>query len=678
MTLDHNLVDIPSLNHLLDFRAQEHGDKMLFSFIDRKLQPKKELNYRQFRQSALSIASHLRRHTKVGDRAVLLFPPGLEYVEAYFGCLYAGVIAVPVFPPQMGRQIKRVMQIVGDSRPSVFMSTGDVFDQVKTMAPQWVESAGGSWMCTDRLEEIPLEAPHEAGPDEIAFLQYTSGSTGNPKGVMVSHGNLLQNEEMIKNGFGSNENIVCVNWLPLYHDMGLIGAVLHPLYMGGTSILMSPFTFLTGPFNWLNAISTFRGTACGGPNFAYEMCVNKITDEQVGQLDLSSWTQAFNGAEPIRASTLARFEEKFAPAGFNPDSWRPCYGLAEATLMVSTGTTSTPKTLLDIDMKSLKGEQAMLGQGEDPSMTLVSSGFPVINQELLVVHPETRTPMEELGIGEVWIAGPHVARGYWEKPKINEAEFGAYLADGSKGPYFRTGDLGFVYEGQLYITGRQKDLIIVRGKNHYPQDIELTAMEAHPAIQPGGTVAFSIEGERGEALVIVSELQRNGLKKNSGEEIAAAIRQEVASTHELQAKAIVLIPRKGILKTSSGKVQRRANKKSYLEGKMDILFLWEGQEEDFTPDTNGGTGEKKAVQNEARDLKSWIMQWLAAKLDIGMDQIDMADPITAYGVDSLMLAEFETEVSEYLGRNWPVRDLLLTEPSLEELVEKGEEWMAEG
>ncbi|MCI4669709.1 MAG: AMP-binding protein [Bacteroidia bacterium] len=673
MAIIHSIDNIPSLNHLLDLRCQEIGDKTLYTFIGKDLSPIKELTYSQFRQSALKIASHLRKYTQPGDRAVLLFPPSLDYVEAYFGCLYAGVIAVPVFPPQMGRQIGRVMQIVQDSKPSAFMSTGVVFDQVKMIAPQWVKAAGDNWLSTDRLDEIDLDPPHEAGRQDVAFLQYTSGSTGNPKGVVISHENLLVNEEMIRRGFGTDEHTQGVNWLPLYHDMGLIGTVLHPIYLGGSSVLMSPFTFLTGPQHWLKAISKYKGTCCGGPNFAFEMCVNKISEEVIDELDLSSWKQAFNGAEPIRAKTLKRFEEKFARAGFNPESWRACYGLAEATLMVSTATSYSPKKEIRVDSESLKGAQVSISHSEEGT-SLVSSGIPVDGQEIKIVNLDTKEAQGELGIGEIWLQGKHIARGYWEKPEVNATEFNAYLPNGKDGPYFRTGDLGFLYEGELYITGRQKDLIIIRGKNHYPQDIEQTAMEAHPAIQAGGIAAFGVEDEKGEGLVLVSELVRNGLKKYKGEEITEAIRKEVSAIHELQPQAIVLIPRKGLSKTSSGKIQRRANKKAYLDGKLEVSFLWEGTQEDVPENLTAQVEET----NSPKDLKEWLMQWMVSKLDMSVDKIDMDDPITAYGVDSLMLAEFETEVSEFMGKSWPVRDLLLTEPSLEELIEKGEEWMAEG
>jgi len=655
-----NKTTFRSLNHLLTLRSEEKAQQTLYSFLDGDLKITDHLTHHELHLEASKIAYHLQAHCQKGDRAVLLFPPGLDYVRAYFGCLYAGVIAVPIFPPTMSRQVDRVMNIIQDARP-----TSQVFQQVKAIAPAWTEAPGSHWLQSDQLEEAQVK-PYEASPSDIAFLQYTSGSTGAPKGVMISHQNLLENERMIRDGFGTDENTIAVNWLPLYHDMGLIGAVLHPLFLGGSSYLMSPFSFLKDPSLWLRAISTFRGSTCGGPNFAFDLCVRKVSEEVVDELDLSSWKQAFNGAEPIHAGTLENFENKFARAGFDPSSWRSCYGLAEATLMVSTATTDSSKKIIEVDEDALKkGKVREVSKGK----ALLSSGKPVQPQTIRIVEAESANICDPGLVGEIWISGPHVSQGYWEKEHLNQEVFHAQLEEEPGTTFFKTGDLGFLHEGELFIVGRLKDLIIIRGKNHYPQDIERTLSEAHEGLQPGGAAAFSIQKGSSEGLAVIAELSKTG-KKFDGEDIMEAARRTIADVHELQVQAILLIPRRNLLKTSSGKVQRQANKKAFLEGKFKKVAQWEAQV-DEGPDESGGREEK------AEGLHDWLIHWMGSKLNLSPHKIDMEDPITAYGVDSLMLAEFETEVSEYMGRDWPVRDILLTEPSLRELVEKGEEFLKE-
>ncbi|MEO0899088.1 MAG: AMP-binding protein [Bacteroidota bacterium] len=660
----HPDLPISTLNQLLAYRAQSHSDKIVYTYLDQHLQPAKTLTNQELYQESLKLAAALSAKAKPGERALLLFPPGLEYVEAYFGCLAAGIVAVPVYPPMMARQINRLMQIIQDAQPSVFMSTSDVYDQVMAVSPEWGSFFGDKWIKTDQVQNTPLAKAYDAKPDELAFLQYTSGSTGAPKGVMVSHANLIANEKMITEGFEMKEDSVGVNWLPLYHDMGLIGTVIQVLYVGATSYLMSPFTFLSKPKNWLQAISTFKGTHCGGPNFAYELCTRKLSDEEVASLDLSSWKYAFNGAEPILASTLQKFEQKFAPVGFTSDTWLNCYGLAEATLMVSTSKLPHRKTLLEVDGEALKDNLLRLVRPTNPdSRTLVSSGFPSQPQDIRIVHPDTKTLLPSDQIGEIWLQGPHIAQGYWQQEEKNLEMFQAEI-EGLEGTYLRTGDLGFMHEGQLYIAGRQKDLIIIRGRNYYPQDIEQTVYEAHAAIQPGGTAAFSIESEEGEQLVIVSELRSDLGERFSHEEVIRQIQQQLGIENDLQAQHITLIPKRKLLKTSSGKVQRSANKKAFLKGKFEALHAYIQPQGEESP-------QDETALNGPIDLQSWIVNWMAEKLSMRADQIELDDPITAYGVDSLMLAEFETEISEYMGMAWPVRDVLLGEPNIEELAEKG-------
>jgi acyl-CoA synthetase (AMP-forming)/AMP-acid ligase II/acyl carrier protein len=664
-----------TLNQSLIKHAAERGGKTAYTFLNKNLEVVEEKTYQELHQSALVLAAKLRQISKVGDRALLMFTPGLDYISSYFACLYAGVVAVPVYPPQMGRQIDRVIKIIQDATPTAFLCTEDIFMQIQQISAEWVNSSREKWILVDQVDEKEVDtdiiSPEDISQDQIAFLQYTSGSTGYPKGVMVSQGNLIENQKMIHAGFSTLEGeIKVVSWLPMYHDMGLIGTVLHPLYLGGSAVLMSPFSFLGRPLNWLEAISQHKGSISGGPNFAFDLCVDKVKEEDFEKLDLSNWKRVFNGAEPIRPETLKRFTETFSRVGFEANSWLPCYGLAEATLISSSAPFSEEPTILHVDKEKMEQNVVQPIEANAPkAQSLVSSGFSVPGQEIVIADPISFENIGEGKVGEVWLRGAHITKGYWNKDEVNQEIFQAKVKGEEEKDFLRTGDLGFLYQNQLYITGRQKDLIIIRGKNHYPQDIELSSEEAHEAIQRGGCAAFSVETQDGESVAIVCELVRNALRKHKAEEIVQAIQQKVAEVHEIPLESIALIPRRTLLKTSSGKVQRYANKKAFLNGKLKTEFVWKAESKSLTEE--GGTEIK------ADNLGEWLVQWLSQKLSIPASKIDMGDPISAYGVDSLMLAEFETEVSEFLGKPWPVRDFLLTEPSLEEIVERGEEFLEE-
>ncbi|HET9212138.1 MAG TPA: proline iminopeptidase-family hydrolase, partial [Thermoanaerobaculia bacterium] len=452
-----------TLIDLLRARAGEKGGAPLYTFLADGEAEEATLSYGGLDRRARAIGARLQQAGAAGERALLLYPPGLDFIAAFFGCLYAGAVAVPAYPPRAGRTQPRLRAIAGDARPRLVLTTAAIAAKAAELSEQIPELAGAEWIATESLDSSAAErwTPPSLGPGTLAFLQYTSGSTAAPKGVMVTHANLLHNERLIGAAFGMDEESVVVGWLPLYHDMGLIGNVLQPLHAGGRCVLMSPVAFLQRPMRWLEAVSRYRGTVSGGPNFAYELCLRKAAPEALSRLDLSSWRVAYNGAEPVRASTLERFAEAFAPCGFRAEALYPCYGLAEATLFV-TG-----------------------GHGARVEKERVSCGSAW--QRIVTVDPETG---EERPEGEVWISGPSVARGYWENEEATARDFHAFLPTG-EGPFLRTGDLGFLSGGELYVTGRLKDLIILRGRNHYPQDVELTAERSHPDLHPGGGAAFS-------------------------------------------------------------------------------------------------------------------------------------------------------------------------------------------
>ncbi len=435
------------------------------------------------------------------------------------------------------------------------------------------ELAEAVWLAVEEVDPRLAEQWEEpaADPSTPAFLQYTSGSTALPKGVIVTHGNILHNEAMIRAAFGQSEESVIVGWLPLYHDMGLIGNVLQPLAAGATCVLMPPLAFLQRPVRWLQAIHRYRATTSGGPDFAYDLCVRKVGPEQRAGLDLSSWKVAFNGAEPVRAETLDRFAEAFAPCGFRREAFYPCYGLAEATLFVAGGRLGEPPVVGRFAAAGLERGEAIPSPASRAKAGCWSAAArPGAGSGSLVADPGTGEPLAPGQVGEIWVAGPSVAAGYWSRPEETARTFRARLAGDSgqgDGPFLRTGDLGFVRGGELFVTGRLKDLIILRGRNHYPQDIERTAEQAHPELEPGGAAAFSVDVAGEERLVIAHEVGRRFARSGVPvAQVAAALRLAVAEEHEVQVHEVVLLRTGTLPRTSSGKVQRHACRAAWLAG----------------------------------------------------------------------------------------------------------------
>jgi acyl-CoA synthetase (AMP-forming)/AMP-acid ligase II/7-keto-8-aminopelargonate synthetase-like enzyme/acyl carrier protein len=425
------------------------------------------------------------------------------------------------------------------------------------------------WMATDDGDEPAGEwrRPEVAG-DTLAFLQYTSGSTAAPKGVMVTHANLLHNLALLYHYFGHGPDSQMVSWLPPYHDMGLIVGVLQPLYGGFPAALMPPVSFLQRPLGWLHAISRLRADSAGAPNFAYDLCARKATPEDLADLDLSGWTLAFNGAEPVHKETLERFAAVFAPCGFRPEALYPAYGLAEATVFASGGSKPAPPVVLSVEKAALgRGEVIAAPAGND-ARALVGCGRALKDQRIVVVDPESLLRCPDDRVGEIWMSGPSVAQGYWERPEQTDGTFRAYLADTGEGPFLRTGDLGFLHHGELFVTGRLKDIIVIRGLNHYPQDIEKTVEQCHAAMRHDGCAAFAVDAPDGERLVVVQELERRFVRDSDLSEVIAAVRRAVAEHHELRVHAVVLVRTGSIPKTSSGKIRRRATRAAYMDGTL--------------------------------------------------------------------------------------------------------------
>ncbi|MGP8297704.1 fatty acyl-AMP ligase [Streptomyces inhibens] len=554
--------------------AERQPAATAYTFLDDDGSSQRTLTYADVHTTAQTIAGALRTRLAPGDRALLLLPEGLDFIPAFLGCLQAGVIAVPAYPPlplQSRQRVETLRSIVGDCRPAavIVAAPPEAVAAVQGVVP---ELAGAWWTSVAELAAGPADAApgpdHRIEPDDIAFLQYTSGSTSLPKGVMVPHRALAHNEEMIRRSFAHEEGVTVVGWLPLFHDMGLIGNVLQPLWLGGHAILMSPMAFIKRPARWLQAISEFRATTSGAPNFAYDMCVRRIREANCEGLDLSSWKVAYNGAEPVRDRTLRAFADRFAPYGFDPAAAYPCYGLAEATLLVTGGQVPAEPARVTIDSQAL---QAGRIEPSDSGTTLVSSGFTRLDREVIIVDPDSGEHRGADEVGEIWIGGPGLPSGYWGNPDATEQTFGAKPVSGGDGPYLRSGDLGFLHDGQLYVTGRCKDLIIVGGRNHYPQDLEATVEEAHEAIRTGCAAAFAVEDDGGERVVIVAGTGQGATGTDAAgtakrAEVVRAVRTAVAAAHGITVDDVLPVAPNAVPKTSSGKLQRGACRAAYLRG----------------------------------------------------------------------------------------------------------------
>lgn len=575
-TKQGNQLDYSTFSELLLNRAHHNPKKNVYQFLRRGETETQWLNYEDLDQRARAIAAVLQSRAKQGDRAFLLYPPGLDFITAFLGCMYAGMVAVPVYPPKANRKLARLQAIFKNACPSVILTTVSLGTRIEGQLAEDPEMAAVEWLTTDNVE-LSLAAdwhqPEITG-DSLALLQYTSGSTGTPKGVMVSHRNLLHNSSLVYQAYGHSTASQGVIWLPSYHDMGLIGGVLQPLYGDFPVVLMSPLDFLQKPMRWLQAISRYQATTSGGPNFAYELVCAKATPEQIASLDLSSWSVAFTGAEPIRAETLDKFAATFEPCGFRREAFYPCYGMAETTLIVSGGLKSAPPVVRQLDPVALEQNKISAVIEGEPSRQIVGCGQCAGGLKIAIADPQSATLLQDLQIGEIWVAGSSVTAGYWQNPEETKASFGAYLTNTKEGPFLRTGDLGFTEDGELFVTGRIKDIIIIRGQNYYPQDIELTVEKSHPALKSNSGAAFAIDFKGSERLVIVQEVERTYLRQLNVRQVVESITQAVAAEHNLQVYATVLVKTSSIPKTSSGKIKRYACKAEFIAGSLNVVGDW--------------------------------------------------------------------------------------------------------
>ncbi|MEO0928067.1 MAG: AMP-binding protein, partial [Cyanobacteria bacterium J06643_13] len=658
-------VQIDNLVELLQYRGRHQPSQTAYAFLQDGEIESERLTYQQLDQQARAIAAQLQALELAGQRALLLYPPGLEFIPAFFGCLYASVVAVPAYPPKKNHKLGRLRSIIADAQPEVVLAPKAILAKIQACLSEAENLADLTYLATDDVD-LDLAQTWQAADitgDSLAFLQYTSGSTGTPKGVMVTHRNLLHNEKIIKTGMGHSEKTVFVGWLPLFHDMGLVGNVLQPLYLGIPSVLMSPVAFLQKPIRWLQAISRYKATTSGGPNFAYDLCVQKIKPEECAELDLSSWTVAFNGAEPIRSETLAKFAQAFACCGFDSQAFYPCYGMAETTLFVSGSRQKISPVLREVDSTQLQQNAIAPAADRNNSQAVVGSGQTFVDK-MIIVDPESQTRCQPNQVGEIWVADPSVAQGYWNRPEQTLQTFQAHLADTGEGPWLRTGDLGFVQEGELFITGRIKDVIIIRGRNHYPQDIEQTIENSHPALRNSCGAAFAVEIDGNEQLVIAQEVERSYIRKLDVDGVVAAIRKAVSEDHGLFVSGIVLLKTASIPKTSSGKIQRHACKQGFLADSLKVVGSWTGH----TATTSADQGQPICRQASSREIQQWLVYWLSQKLKLEFWAIDPSSTLAEYGLDSLIAVELADSLGAWLGQTLDVT-LLWNFPTIEALAE---------
>ncbi|KAB8320091.1 hybrid non-ribosomal peptide synthetase/type I polyketide synthase [Tolypothrix campylonemoides VB511288] len=670
---------ISTLVDLLRYRSVHQPNKLAFTFLHDGEAESDSLTYQQLDSKARAIAAKLQSLVSVGERALLLYPPGLEFIAAFFGCLYAGVVPVPAYPPRRNQKMTRLQAIVSDAQASLALTTSSNLVEIKG---RWTEDAQLTCVQLVATDNISSDlASNWQEPDingnTIAFLQYTSGSTSTPKGVMITHSNLLYTLADLDVGWNHTPESVMVSWLPTFHDLGLIYGVLEPLCFGFRCYLMPSASFLQKPLRWLTAISRYGGTHSAAPNFAYDLCTRKITEEEKTKLDLSTWRMALNAAEPISAQTLKCFTEAFAVCGFKADALCPGYGLAETTLKVSTVHCNNQTTIYNLSSRELEQHRVVeVSADAEDCQTWVGCGVAALDTQIVIAHPERLTRCAANEVGEIWVAGGCVAQGYWRRPEVTEETFRAYLVDTGEGPFLRTGDLGFVKDGQLCVTGRIKDLIIIGGRNHYPQDIERTAEVCHPGLRPSCGAAFSVTVGGSERLVIAIEVERSYLRKLNFDEVISAIRRAVAQQHELEVDAIQLLRPASIPKTSSGKIQRSACRAGFLGESLDVVASWSAlpqnqvkflhlepgvesvlqqaqnrKEQGALLDSNND--EQLALSKQKSYTAEVIETWLISKLTeqlASSKPIDIQQPLADYGLSSLKAVSISGELQEWLGR----------------------------
>lgn len=653
---------------VLKQRAALHPDKTAFSFLREGTVKEVCISYAGLEIQAGCVASKLNALGLKGQAVLMFFPSGLDFVSAFFGCLCSGVIPVPVFPPRKNRSLQRIHAIASDCAAKAILTTSEVSRSMERNFSGDPVLNNLPWHSTDLWVDsaIPCKSHHEPGFEDLAFLQYTSGSTGNPKGVMVSHRNIMYNLRSIQLFFNMNREDIIVNWVPQFHDLGLIFGILETVFSGSHTVLIPPVSFLSDPMFLLRAISRYHATICGQPDFAFNLCVEKTDEDQRAGIDLSSLRVFYSGAEPVRKLTLGRFFKAFSPAGLKEETLFPGYGMAESTLILTGKEVSQPPFFLAVSASALEKNTVIPPSETGDTKWITSNGKPKMDTRIIIVDPEKTKQLPEDLVGEIWASGSTVTMGYFHNPHLTDQVFHATLPEYGASKWLRTGDLGFLHDGDLFITGRLKDLIIIRGSNFYPQDIEDVIESCHHSVRKTCTAAISYEDNGAERLVIVAELRRTILPHDT-EKIMDAITTEVFNEFEIRPSRITLIRFGSIPKTSSGKIMRSTVRDYLLNGKFDII------DERFLKDDEKVIRPTSEIPSSS--LEEFVVSWISSHLNKG-SPVDLEKQMSAYGLDSLKAVELSAETKNIFGFEWPPY-LFFEEISIRQMILEGEKMIGE-
>ena len=638
-----------NLVELLRLRAGQGGHRG-YSYESEARDKLQTLTFADLDLRARALAARLQEDRFAGKTVLLCYPAGLEFLVGLFGCLYAGAIAVPTNVSRARRAGSRFAAVAADAEASLALTCAAWSQDLAGLCRETPELRHLRWL--DSSKENLNEATGWRVPDlsttRPVILQYTSGSTGDPKGVVLTHACLLHNLERMFDVLRLYDGVTAVCWLPAFHDMGLIGNLLQAVYSNGLMHLMSPVTFLREPLRWLEGIGEFGAYVSGAPNFAFDLCAQraeKAEPEELARLDLSTWKVGYIGAEPISAATLERFTKTFAANGFEAETFFPCYGLAEGTLMVSGGPgRMAPRSRL-LQASALEAHRAVPANNGAPCRQVIGCGQPLADMEVAIVDPATCSPCAAGDIGEIWVTGPSVAKGYWNRPEESSHTFAAVRADLPERRYLRTGDLGFLDAGELFVTGRIKDLIIIRGRNLYPQDVEDTVHKEVVGCAGTPGAAFAVPGSDTEKLVLVQEVAR-GRVPDQADDLFRQVRQTIVEHFEVEIQSLVLIRAGSLPRSSSGKIRRRECQRRFLAGELEVLaeFSRETETKPAISSTNG------THRRNERDVETWLTERLARHLNVSVDQIDIRQPFAAYGLDSTAMVAVASDLEKWLGR----------------------------
>ncbi|EAQ63722.1 Beta-ketoacyl synthase [Marinomonas sp. MED121] len=661
------LIDTPSYSNLielLEHQVSSNGDKTCFTLLANGSDVAETISYAQLSTRARAMAVELRALSEPGDRAMLLMPNGIDYIVGFFGCIYAGLIAVTAYAPQQRRRDwGRLTSILKDADASLALCSAEHNDQVKAWLAESDQACHQFVVGEEAINSAAQWVMPNINAETVAYLQYSSGSTGSPKGVMLGHGNLIQNTALIVQELSLTECGNIVSWLPMYHDMGFVGFVLAPMCAGASVWLLLPPVVLQAPFLWLKAISDHKAVLSGGPNFIYEHCVARVSEEQKQTLDLSHWRFAVNGAEPIHTATLEKFNQTFAECGLSKHALKPCYGMAETCLFVTSTAIDQSYRNVQLNKAALqKGRLVRVKEGDlneqdlfENLVDVPSSGRLNDQMAVSIVDPETKQVLADDRVGEIWIRGASVAQGYWNKPEVNAEVFNndvLFYSQTTKdvvdknGGYLRTGDLGFILDGWLYVSGRAKEVVIVNGRNLYPQDIEASVQVVDKDLAPHGGAVFQTTDNK---VVLVQEVTRQGMRNKNYEDIILSIRQAVAEEYDISLSAVVLIKPVSLAKTTSGKIQRLKNRDLYEQGALTQVAQWQMDGEADTAIEEKESNEPELMSGNEASISHWICYWIAQRLQVALDDVNPEQKLAGTGLDSVDSMTLTHELSQRLN-----------------------------